>query len=467
MTDDAKLTVFAAGVDAGLAEALRGAGNVVVPFKAEAATAAIRDGQRCAVVWQSPTRALAAALAAGDPPSRCLTDWQDMAAVVLRLFRANRRKLMVIEGEILTDPGISQEVDQKLRDVGIARFADDLPTRSDTVSLRLATLAVPQLEPIQDQLAELKASGLSCDARPFTLTHFDELAQEMQKLQADLKTARAQVQEQTEALAQLATTREAETTTAQAAQDEQARRIAALQADLKTARAQVQEQTEALAQLATTREAETTTAQAAQDEQARRIAALQADLKTARAVPPADDEKQAILLVQIEQLQTQLDETLAQPAVTAPQQSPDAISGSSSVEADLALSRALAQLRQESEARAAIEQELQQTRAHLARRMNNTEQLSAAQQQIARISGETAALLEAIAQQQRTQEQRQASADAELATLQGALAAARQQAEDLAAERERFLNSTSWKVTKPLRSARLMVHKPAAAPKEG
>ena len=409
MTDDAKLTVFAAGVDAGLAEALRGAGNVVVPFKAEAATAAIRDGQRCAVVWQSPTRALAAALAAGDPPSRCLTDWQDMAAVVLRLFRANRRKLMVIEGEILTDPGISQEVDQKLRDVGIARFADDLPTRSDTVSLRLATLAVPQLEPIQDQLAELKASGLSCDARPFTLTHFDELAQEMQKLQADLKTARAQVQEQTEALAQLATTREAETTTAQAAQDEQARRIAA----------------------------------------------LQADLKTARAVPPADDEKQAILLVQIEQLQTQLDETLAQPAVTAPQQSPDAISGSSSVEADLALSRA------------AIEQELQQTRAHLARRMNNTEQLSAAQQQIARISGETAALLEAIAQQQRTQEQRQASADAELATLQGALAAARQQAEDLAAERERFLNSTSWKVTKPLRSARLMVHKPAAAPKEG
>jgi len=421
MTDDAKLTVFAAGVDAGLAEALRGAGNVVVPFKAEAATAAIRDGQRCAVVWQSPTRALAAALAAGDPPSRCLTDWQDMAAVVLRLFRANRRKLMVIEGEILTDPGISQEVDQKLRDVGIARFADDLPTRSDTVSLRLATLAVPQLEPIQDQLAELKASGLSCDARPFTLTHFDELAQEMQKLQADLKTARAQVQEQTEALAQLATTREAETTTAQAAQDEQARRIAA----------------------------------------------LQADLKTARAVPPADDEKQAILLVQIEQLQTQLDETLAQPAVTAPQQSPDAISGSSSVEADLALSRALAQLRQESEARAAIEQELQQTRAHLARRMNNTEQLSAAQQQIARISGETAALLEAIAQQQRTQEQRQASADAELATLQGALAAARQQAEDLAAERERFLNSTSWKVTKPLRSARLMVHKPAAAPKEG
>ena len=421
MTDDAKLTVFAAGVDAGLAEALRGAGNVVVPFKAEAATAAIRDGQRCAVVWQSPTRALAAALAAGDPPSRCLTDWQDMAAVVLRLFRANRRKLMVIEGEILTDPGISQEVDQKLRDVGIARFADDLPTRSDTVSLRLATLAVPQLEPIQDQLAELKASGLSCDARPFTLTHFDELAQEMQKLQADLKTARAQVQEQTEALAQLATTREAETTTAQAAQDEQARRIAA----------------------------------------------LQADLKTARAVPPADDEKQAILLVQIEQLQTQLDETLAQPAVTAPQQSPDAISGSSSVEADLALSRALAQLRQESEARAAIEQELQQTRAHLARRMNNTEQLSAAQQQIARISGETAALLETIAQQQRTQEQRQASADAELATLQGALAAARQQAEDLAAERERFLNSTSWKVTKPLRSARLMVHKPAAAPKEG
>ena len=182
---------------------------------------------------------------------------------------------------------------------------------------------------------------------------------------------------------------------------------------------------------------------------------MQADLKTARAVPPADDEKQAILLVQIEQLQTQLDETLAQPAVTAPQQSPDAISGSSSVEADLALSRA------------AIEQELQQTRAHLARRMNNTEQLSAAQQQIARISGETAALLEAIAQQQRTQEQRQASADAELATLQGALAAARQQAEDLAAERERFLNSTSWKVTKPLRSARLMVHKPAAAPKEG
>ena len=194
---------------------------------------------------------------------------------------------------------------------------------------------------------------------------------------------------------------------------------------------------------------------------------MQADLKTARAVPPADDEKQAILLVQIEQLQTQLDETLAQPAVTAPQQSPDAISGSSSVEADLALSRALAQLRQESEARAAIEQELQQTRAHLARRMNNTEQLSAAQQQIARISGETAALLETIAQQQRTQEQRQASADAELATLQGALAAARQQAEDLAAERERFLNSTSWKVTKPLRSARLMVHKPAAAPKEG
>lgn len=196
---------------------------------APALEAALATGRFCAVIWADPASVLAEALAQGTSPRQALTDWQDAAGSLLRLYRRNRRQLVLLSEAALSssDPETLAQLQARL---GIKRPpAPPVPAPTGLANLAglLAESVVCTLEQLRPLLAELEASSIHCP-RPASSPERLEQAGEWLMHQ---RSERSLLQDQIRLLDQALVSREAER--------------AATLAELEQSRAEARSRTEA------------------------------------------------------------------------------------------------------------------------------------------------------------------------------------------------------------------------------
>lgn len=146
-------------------DALDAAGFEVAPLREEAIAKALAAANpRCALVWSDPANCLARAIKEGSDIAQAIEGWRERAEDVLALVRKNRRKLTLIDADILTAPendAVWDVLSQRLN------LPKDLIRPSSearnpvALSLTVARLAVPQIDSLREPLEELRASGVS------------------------------------------------------------------------------------------------------------------------------------------------------------------------------------------------------------------------------------------------------------------------------------------------------------------
>lgn len=137
--------------------------------------AALARGQRAVLLWQSAREALAQALHAGQAPAAALADWETMASDLLALYRRNRRGLLLVCADLLTE-GSHADLDGLRTQLGLTAALPAAPAReADPLPRLLADLAVPRLGGrLRQVLTELQASSLAplpADLAPEALDH--------------------------------------------------------------------------------------------------------------------------------------------------------------------------------------------------------------------------------------------------------------------------------------------------------
>lgn len=146
-------------------EALQAAGFDVVPMRHDAVATAIASADMpCALMWSDPANCLATAIEEGTAIAQVIEGWRERAQEVLALMRKNRRKITLVDVDILTVPDTDPAWE-------VLRNRLDLPTglvmtppwvQAPTgLSQTVARLAVPQIDSLRDLLEELRASGVS------------------------------------------------------------------------------------------------------------------------------------------------------------------------------------------------------------------------------------------------------------------------------------------------------------------
>lgn len=359
---------------------------------------ALAEGRLCLLIWQSPRQALAAAIAAGLPPSQAIAEWQGTAEDILDLFRRNRRRMVLVDSDLLHAAGPAETGDAAdLRDRLAQRLGlDALPvlpaqTTEAPVTDLVAGLAPLALAQIQDVLAELQASSLALPPCPLPL---DVLDRAMQSL---TDAGRQQAQERALLMEQIRQSDSALQSAAEA------------RAEAEQLRRQLQQMQAAVDQLA-----------AAEKTALADLARHQGDETRART-------EIDLLKAQIRHMQAPMEETLV--ALQRAEAECDRLQKAQNV-AEQALSRALAEARREAEARGQAERDLQDLRQQLEAREQQSRDL---QQQLhdrdATLARETGALHHRIAE------------------LEGEQA-------HLRAEVARIMSSASIRVTEPMRALR-------------
>lgn len=454
--------------------------------------AALARGQRAVLLWQSAREALAQALHAGQAPAAALADWETMASDLLALYRRNRRGLLLVCADLLTEGSLA-DLDGLRTQLGLTAALPAAPAReADPLPRLLADLAVPRLGGrLRQVLTELQASSLAplpADLAPEALDHAARTLQDQDEIlalhQAQLQhldgnvqsllaevvhqqgftaeTARlttefaaigAQLAAETQRSLHLTAERDtprAELTKAQTSTQAEKTRATSLTAERDAARAEltkVQAATQAAAQAAAKAE------KARTSEAVKAQTATQTEIAQQRQRLAAQDSELTLLRAQIEQLQAEADRHLT---ATAPDtaalhslaQEGDRLR-EALMQSEKAVSRALAEARAEAERRARLEADLARSTASLQALHRQDQDLIAAQDTIRQLTGDSAGLLEALASGAAALAQLQAR---EAALVQD-LAASSAQLAMLTEERDRMLASRSWRVTRPLRSA--------------
>ncbi|MBT9247645.1 hypothetical protein KM031_21870 (plasmid) [Gemmobacter fulvus] len=157
--------------------------------------AALARGQRAVLLWQSAREALAQALQAGQAPAAALADWETMASDLLALYRRNRRGLLLVCADLLTE-GSPADLDGLRTQLGLTAALPAAPAPGpDPLPRLLADLAVPRLGGrLRQVLTELQASSLAplpADLAPEAL---DRAAQTLQDQDEILALHQAQLQ---------------------------------------------------------------------------------------------------------------------------------------------------------------------------------------------------------------------------------------------------------------------------------
>jgi flagellar biosynthesis/type III secretory pathway chaperone len=146
-------------------DALNAAGFEVAPLRKEAIAKALAAAKSpCAVVWSDPANCLASAIKEGADIAQAIEGWRERAEDVLALVRKNRRKLTLIDADILSAPDTDPVWDVLSKRLDLPK--DLLQPSSETkspaaLSLTVARLAVPQIDSLRELLEELRASGVS------------------------------------------------------------------------------------------------------------------------------------------------------------------------------------------------------------------------------------------------------------------------------------------------------------------
>jgi flagellar biosynthesis/type III secretory pathway chaperone len=145
--------------------ALNAAGFDVAPLRKEAIAKALAAAKSpCALVWSDPANCLATAIKEGTDIAQAIEGWRERAEDVLALVRKNRRKLTLIDADILSAPDTDPVWDVLSKRLDLPK--DLLQPSSEAkspaaLSLTVARLAVPQIDSLRELLEELRASGVS------------------------------------------------------------------------------------------------------------------------------------------------------------------------------------------------------------------------------------------------------------------------------------------------------------------
>ncbi|MDQ1850538.1 hypothetical protein Q9299_19720 [Gemmobacter fulvus] len=150
--------------------------------------AALARGQRAVLLWQSAREALAQALRAGQAPAAALADWETMASDLLALYRRNRRGLLLVCVDLLTE-GSPADLDGLRTQLGLTAALPAAPAPGpDPLPRLLADLAVPRLGGrLRQVLTELQASSLAplpADLAPEALDHAARTLQDQDEILA-------------------------------------------------------------------------------------------------------------------------------------------------------------------------------------------------------------------------------------------------------------------------------------------
>ncbi len=394
--------------------------------------AALARGQRAVLLWQSAREALAQALQAGQAPAAALADWETMASDLLALYRRNRRGLLLVCADLLTEGSLA-DLDGLRTQLGLTAALPAAPAReADPLPRLLADLAVPRLGGrLRQVLTELQASSLAplpADLAPEALDHAARTLQDQDEILALHQAQLQHLDGNVQSLLAEVVHQQGFTAERDAARAELTKVQAATQAAAKAEKARTSEAVKAQT-------------------------ATQTEIAQQRQRLAAQDSELTLLRAQIEQLQAEADRHLT---ATAPDtaalhslaQEGDRLR-EALMQSEKAVSRALAEARAEAERRARLEADLARSTASLQALHRQDQDLIAAQDTIRQLTGDSAGLLEALASGAAALAQLQAR---EAALVQDLTASSAQLAM-LTEERDRMLASRSWRVTRPLRSA--------------
>lgn len=163
-----------------LSAALHSCGFDVAPVDQDAVAQASGSGDLpCAVVWSDPARCLAVAIAEGGSLSDAVEGWQRRAEDVLAMFRRNRRGLTLVDAATFSAPATDPAWDvlgTRLKLSQRIEVKDSGSNAPELLALTLARLAVPQIESLRDLLEELRASSASPSSEGFAVSSLSAVA---------------------------------------------------------------------------------------------------------------------------------------------------------------------------------------------------------------------------------------------------------------------------------------------------
>ena len=160
---------ISADVPVWIGEHLTRAGLTVMPFGPADLRAALAENTHCAILWAKPAAQLAEALEQGTDPVETIGNWLDEAQSILTAFRRNRRRLTLIEAQALTTE-LAEPERALLRErlacptlpLPLAGTEESAIQDTDpSLAAMVAAAIVPRVAEIQDSLSELQGSGLS------------------------------------------------------------------------------------------------------------------------------------------------------------------------------------------------------------------------------------------------------------------------------------------------------------------
>lgn len=157
-------------------------GDRMLAFSPAAAEAALSGGHRLALLWTPAETVLAGALAQGLSPGRTLADWAREAGALLDLFRRNRRRIVMIPGDLLAGATGGARLARRLALPQIPA-QPELPAAPHLPGL-LALLAAPRCAEWRDLQEELRASSLDMPDPVLTGADLEAIAAELAQWRA-------------------------------------------------------------------------------------------------------------------------------------------------------------------------------------------------------------------------------------------------------------------------------------------
>lgn len=161
-----------AALEAALAE-----GDQVLAFSSAEAEAALSGGHRLALLWTPAETVLTGAFAQGLSPGHALMTWAQEAGALLDLFRRNRRRIVMVPGDLLAEAAGRAQLAERL---GLPQVPaqPEVPT-APRLPRVLALLAAPCYAEWCGVQEELRASSVGMPEHALTDADLEDLAAEL------------------------------------------------------------------------------------------------------------------------------------------------------------------------------------------------------------------------------------------------------------------------------------------------
>lgn len=152
-------------------------GDQVLAFSLAAAEAALSGGHRLALLWTPAETVLTGAFAQGLSPGRALMNWAQEAGALLELFRRNRRRIVMVPGDLLAGAAGRAQLAEWL-DLPQVPAQPEVPAAPRLPGI-LALLAAPCYAEWRDVQEELRASSVGMSEHALTGADLEDLAAEL------------------------------------------------------------------------------------------------------------------------------------------------------------------------------------------------------------------------------------------------------------------------------------------------